>query len=112
MNLLKMYRDFVLSKIQTKLKEMPVCRKLNAALGMAEAGELQNIVKKDVFYGKTCVEDDILSEAGDVMFYLTWLLDEYKLTLEDAIHHNIHKLSSRYKEALTPEEFNMKEHSV
>ena len=86
-----------------------MCRKLNAALGLGEAGELQGVVKKEMFYGKLDVKQDVLSEAGDLLFYLTWLVDEYGLTLEQVIDYNIDKLSGRYKGPLTHHEFSVKE---
>ncbi len=69
---------------------------LNATLGLGEAGELQNIIKKQVFHGHAPVYNDILDEVGDVLYYLDWLLDLHSFTLNDAMHANVSKLAKRY----------------
>jgi NTP pyrophosphatase (non-canonical NTP hydrolase) len=66
---------------------------LGLALGN-EAGELQGEIKKE-YREKSDRRDSVLAEAGDVVFYLTALLDKYGFTLEDAMHHNVEKLAAK-----------------
>lgn len=78
-------------------------QKLNAALGLGEVGELQNIIKKELFHDHDARPDQVLDEAGDVLYYIDWVLDIYGFTLEDAFNHNSAKLSARYPSGFDPE---------
>jgi NTP pyrophosphatase (non-canonical NTP hydrolase) len=78
--------------------------KHSAALGLGEAGELQGVIKKELHHGHQPDRENILNEAGDVLFYLDWLLDIYDFSMEQAMHHNIDKLNRRYKKGFTVEE--------
>jgi NTP pyrophosphatase (non-canonical NTP hydrolase) len=65
-------------------------------LGLAvgnEVGELQGVIKKD-YRAKTDSPERVLDEAGDVLFYLTALLDKYGYTLEEAQQFNMKKIHS------------------
>ncbi len=66
-----------------------------AACLMQEAGELaEHTIKKDG-YNKEYEVNDLLSEAGDVLNFLTAILQAHDLTLKDAMSHNIDKLEKR-----------------
>jgi NTP pyrophosphatase (non-canonical NTP hydrolase) len=70
---------------------------LHMAVGVSgEAGELLDAVKKHCVYQKQIDLDNIKEEAGDILFYLTGLLNELDLSLEDCINANKEKLSRRY----------------
>jgi NTP pyrophosphatase (non-canonical NTP hydrolase) len=70
---------------------------LHMAVGVSgEAGELLDAVKKHCVYQKQIDIDNIKEEAGDILFYLTGLLNELELSLEDCIIANREKLSRRY----------------
>lgn len=77
--------------------------KSNAALGLGEAGELQNIVKKEVFHGHPLNANAVMDETGDILFYLDWLADLYGFTLLDAMNYNAEKLAKRYPEGFSSE---------
>ena len=67
------------------------------AVGVSgEAGELLDVVKKHCVYQKQIDIPHIIEEAGDILFYLTGLLNELDLSLEDCIDANREKLSRRY----------------
>ena len=53
-------------------------------------------VKKHCVYQKQIDIDNIKEEAGDILFYLTGLLNELDMSLEDCIIANREKLSKRY----------------
>lgn len=78
-------------------------QRLNAALGLGESGELQNIVKKEVYHGHPVDVLAILDEAGDILFYLDWILETYGWTLENAMIGNVNKLRKRYPQGFDPE---------
>jgi NTP pyrophosphatase (non-canonical NTP hydrolase) len=67
------------------------------AVGVSgEAGELLDTIKKHCIYQKQIDLDNIKEEAGDILFYLTGLLNELDMSLEDCINANTAKLSRRY----------------
>ena len=79
-------------------------RLMHAAAGAAgETGEIIDAVKKHWIYNKPLDRENILEECGDTMFYLQALLSECGYTLDDAIDHNIAKLSKRYPNGYTDE---------
>jgi NTP pyrophosphatase (non-canonical NTP hydrolase) len=72
---------------------------LHMAVGVSgEAGELLDAVKKHAVYQKQLDIDNVREEAGDILFYLTGLLNELGLTLNECIEANVEKLSKRYPE--------------
>ena len=72
--------------------------RLNYALGLGEAGELQNVVKKHVFHGhdEDATRNKVKDEAGDLLWYLAMLTDQYGITLNEVAEHNVAKLKRRY----------------
>lgn len=73
-------------------------RLLHGAIGLCtETGEIQDALKRALFYGKTLDYVNLKEEIGDVLWYLNILCDELGITLEDAMAANIAKLESRYK---------------
>lgn len=79
---------------------MDVSRLLTGAIGLsAEAGELTEIVKKQLFQGKPYNEENrfhIKRELGDVIFY--WINTAIAIGEDpmEIINENIRKLESRY----------------
>lgn len=62
---------------------------------MQEAGELAEHVIKYDGYEKKYTRSQLLGEAGDVINFLTAILQQHELTLSDAIKHNQAKLKER-----------------
>lgn len=60
-----------------------------------EAAELAELFLKGRWYNKKFTEAQILSEAGDVLNILVFILHSNKLTLTDAMVNNISKLKKR-----------------
>ena len=84
-------------------KTDPLERKLHAAVGIAgEAGEILDALKKAWVYGKPLDTENILEEAGDILFYLQAMLTECGFSIPDAMAHNIDKLKKRYPEGWSP----------
>lgn len=66
---------------------------------LGETGEIANKIKKvyrdnDGHYTNEIV-DDLKSEIGDVLWYLTQICTNLGLTLEEVAEHNYEKLRSR-----------------
>lgn len=70
---------------------------LNGALGLCgEAGEVADLIKKHKFQGHKLDNEKLLSELGDVMWYIALLCTTTGIKLEDVMENNIKKLRRRY----------------
>jgi NTP pyrophosphatase (non-canonical NTP hydrolase) len=75
------------------------------ALGLAgEAGEVIEIVKKDLYHGHLLNKKEVEKELGDVMWYIANLATELNLSLEVILEGNIEKLKTRYPKGFTEED--------
>lgn len=78
-------------------------RLLHAVIGLCtEVGELQDAVKKHLFYGKDLDLTNLREEGGDLFWYLALLaayLGESNFT--SMLKLNIEKLKTRYPEKFT-----------
>ncbi len=67
------------------------------ALGLSgEAGEVTDQIKKIVFHSHDIDRAALTNELGDVMWYVTYLLDTLGLEMDDVLEANIAKLRRRY----------------
>jgi NTP pyrophosphatase (non-canonical NTP hydrolase) len=77
---------------------------LNIGLGLTgEAGEVADLIKKNAFHGHGLDNSKLISECGDVLFYLAWLADTLDVTFEHIADNNIRKLQKRYPEGFSEE---------
>lgn len=77
-------------------------RTLHAALGIAtESGELLDMLKKTIFYGKPFDRTNLIEECGDMFWYVALLCDANEIDLKDILDRNIAKLKARYPEKFT-----------
>ncbi len=60
-----------------------------------EAAELSELFLKRKWHGKNFEVGDLLSEAGDILNFLTFILQYHDLTLLDAMNNNKRKLKLR-----------------
>lgn len=67
-----------------------------------EVGELSELYKKEYFHGKEIDREKLISELGDVLFYLTYIIRDEGLHLEDLMSYNIKKLENRNDERYRP----------
>ena len=68
------------------------------ALGLAgEAGEVANKVKKVMRDGTEVPLADIMSELGDVLWYVAGMATVLGISLEDIAYANLAKLNDRQK---------------
>lgn len=77
-------------------------RLIHAGLGLAtETAEIQDALKKHIFYGKPLDRVNLAEEMGDVFWYLAILADELGVSFEDTMDKNIAKLKKRYGDKFT-----------
>ena len=100
----KLYKELVLKteskdfeSLSSRLKEKRALRLLHGSCGIVtEAGELLDVMKKHIFYGKEIDTVNIVEEIGDLMWYSAIILDELGVEFEDVMDKNINKLRARY----------------
>lgn len=74
-------------------------RRLVATLGLTgEAGELAELVKKQIGHGHEIPPDAMAKELGDVLWYAAAIATLYGLDLAQIAAENIAKLRQRYPE--------------
>lgn len=91
--------------IGSRLSEnFQLVRLLHAAMGMVtEAGELLDVLKKNIFYGKEIDMVNLEEELGDLLWYKSVTISAmnemgYKTDDEQIMTKNIAKLRARYGE--------------
>lgn len=74
------------------------------ALGLAgESGEVADIIKKHVGHGHELDKAKLVSELGDVLWYIARLASVAGFTLDTVATGNIAKLKKRYPDGFSPE---------
>lgn len=69
---------------------------------VCEAGEVGDIIKKEIFHGHSRNTEKIKDELGDVLHYLSGVATMYGLSLEEVATYNIDKLMKRYPAGFNP----------
>lgn len=78
---------------------------LHATMGInTESGEIMDVVKRYLIYGKPIDRTNVIEEVGDMFWYLALLARALGFTFEDAKARNIAKLKARYPEKFTEAE--------
>ena len=73
------------------------CHMLHMVIGVStEAGELLDAFKKHTIYQKPLDVENVKEELGDLLFYMSNLMQSVGLSFKDVLQHNIDKLSVRY----------------
>lgn len=79
-------------------------RRLVAALGLAgEAGEVAELIKKQIGHGHDVPAEQIAKELGDALWYVAALATLYDLELAQIAAANIEKLRQRYPDGFSSE---------
>lgn len=77
---------------------------VNYSLGLVcEAGEFGDIIKKHLFQGHKLDREKVISELGDVMWYLNNICNVLDINIEDVANKNIEKLLKRYPNGFSKE---------
>ena len=80
-------------------------RRLIAALGLAgEAGEVAELIKKQIGHGHEIKSQAIAKELGDALWYVACVATLYDLDLKQIAEDNIAKLRQRYPEGFSSAE--------
>lgn len=75
---------------------------LHGAIGISgEAGELMDAVKKHVLYGKELDRANVLEESGDILWYMSIVLESVGSSFEEVMQLNQDKLDKRYPGGFT-----------
>lgn len=70
---------------------------LEAAMGIGgEGGEIVDIIKKHVFYGKELDRQHIKEELSDICWYINLMLSAVESSWSEVFDMNIAKLEARY----------------
>lgn len=77
---------------------------LHAAMGLVtESGEVLDIFKKHIFYGKEIDMVNLKEEIGDILWFLAIFFRELDLDIETSMYDNIEKLRKRYGDKFSSE---------
>ena len=83
--------------IASRLRDNRTVRLLHGALGaVTESGELADVLKKHIFYGKPLDTINISEEVGDLFWYCAIIADALDDDFESIMRRNIEKLRARY----------------
>lgn len=79
-------------------------RRMIAALGLAgEAGEVADLIKKEIGHRHGEDREKVRDELSDVLWYLAEIADCYGFQLSHIAQHNITKLVERYPDGFCPD---------
>lgn len=91
-----------LPKIAARFQEIGTVRLVHSMIGLAtEAGEIQDMMKKHLFYGKEIDRVNLVEELGDIMWYVGLACSELGVTLDEVMAKNNAKLAARYGDVFT-----------
>lgn len=92
------FKEYAEVVSRTENNELTVREKAsNWALGIAgEAGEVTELIKKELYHGKPMDLNNLEKELGDVMYYVQAMCNLYDLNLEGCMQGNADKLKARY----------------
>lgn len=83
--------------VKERLQETKTVRLLHGSMGAAtESSEMLDAIKKHVFYGKPLDLVNMREEIGDLLWYVSVMLDALDTTYENVMKTNIDKLKARY----------------
>jgi NTP pyrophosphatase (non-canonical NTP hydrolase) len=83
----------------------PTLNNIHMILGMlTETGELADVFKKNIAYGKEIDWINVQEEMGDIFWYLGNFCKMNNFNLEDILANNIKKLQARYPNKFTKED--------
>ncbi len=77
-------------------------QQIHHTMGIAtEAGEVVDIYKKAMAYGKVIDPNHLREELGDLIWYIAHLAHIYGWSVEDLMQVNVNKLRARYGDRFT-----------
>lgn len=101
------YREAMLRTAGMMDNKSAITNLTHGALGLGgEAGEVIDLIKKCAFHNKPLDRDKLISELGDVRWYLEYLCASIYVTMDEVEAKNIQKLQERYPEGFSFEAAN------
>ena len=97
------YQQLAMTTLNKDLDKKDVL--INGVMGLCgESGEAIDLVKKWLAQGHELDEDKLISEIGDVAWYIAEIATALGVTLEDVLKGNIDKLKRRYPDGFKSED--------
>ena len=94
------YQELAMTTLNKDLSEKDVL--INGVMGLCgESGEAIDLVKKWLAQGHDLDKDKLISEIGDVAWYIAEIATALGITLEEVLERNIEKLRRRYPEGFS-----------
>lgn len=98
------YQELALRTQQDWIKEDPEAMILDGVIGLCgESGEASEIVKKHLFQDHELDKIHLMSELGDICWYLAITAEGLGTDLETIFQMNIDKLKARYPDGFDSE---------
>tara|TARA_R110002020_G_scaffold121180_1_gene275648 strand:- start:4 stop:384 length:381 start_codon:yes stop_codon:yes gene_type:complete len=70
---------------------------IEAVMGLnGEAGEVSELIKKHVYYGKELKKTELQEELGDTLHYLCRIIELSGFSLQEVMNTNLVKLTTRF----------------
>lgn len=99
------YQELAMKTLNPNLNKKEIL--INSVMGLCgEAGEVIDIVKKNLYQGHPFDREAFIEELGDITWYLAEAATAIDISLEEVFERNIEKLNKRF-----PKGFN-KENSI
>lgn len=91
--------------MRTSRKDMPpVDHLFNGILGLSgETGECADLLKKHFYQDGRDIDEKLMDEVGDCLWYINEIVTSMGWTLEDVAQHNVEKLRKRYPDGFSAE---------
>jgi NTP pyrophosphatase (non-canonical NTP hydrolase) len=94
------HRDY--APVVERISNEEFAKLTHYTLGLGtEVGEVLDILKKRLAYGKPIDIVNLKEELGDLLWYVARLCGEFDFTFEELMDTNIAKLKARYGEKFT-----------
>lgn len=91
------YQELAMKTLNPQLNKKDVL--INSVMGLCgESGEAIDIVKKWMAQGHELDKEHLVSELGDIAWYLAEAATALDISLEEVFQKNINKLKNRYPE--------------
>ena len=91
------YQELAMKTLNPQLNKKDVL--INSVMGLCgESGEAIDIVKKWMAQGHELDTEHLVSELGDIAWYLAEAATALDISLEEVFQKNINKLKNRYPE--------------
>lgn len=88
--------------VAERVQEVHVLMMLHACMGITtECGELMDVLKKYLIYGKPIDKINVMEEDGDLRWYLSLLEFAMNFTQDESQERNIAKLKARFPNKFT-----------